>query len=274
MVIRLQERRLKKRKEQTDIDINQEALATGRSLTCKRNCIIAVIICCERTSVSGNRQVSHHTDMEGIKMSLAGISATTTNYAVYEGTSRTSTKAAQEKKETEQTTGAVYEKTPSDSNDKATYSINKQSPEQRAAIVKQMLADQEKRQDQLVNIVNKMLGEQAQKFTEANDDFWATLAKGGFSVDEAAKQKAQEAISEDGYYGVKQTSQRIFDFASALAGDDVEKMKEMQAAFEKGFKQATKAWGRDLPDISNDTHKAVTDLFQGYYDSKNVITED
>ena len=50
--------------------------------------------------------------------------------------------------------------------------------------------------------------------------------------------------SEDGYWGVKQTSQRLFDFASALAGDDVDKMKEMQAAMEKGYKMATKAWGR------------------------------
>ncbi len=37
------------------------------------------------------------------------------------------------------------------------------------------------------------------------------------------------------YYGVKQTSQRLFDFAAALAGDDVDKMKEMQKAMEKGF---------------------------------------
>lgn len=206
-------------------------------------------------------------------MGITGVNATTAAYAAtYQDTANT--KAASEKKETEQTTGAVYEKIPSDSKDKAPYSINKQSAEQRAAIVKQMMADQEKKQNQLVDIVNKMLGEQATKFTEASDDFWATLAKGGFSVDAAAKKEAQEAISEDGYYGVKQTSQRIFDFASALAGDDVEKMKEMQAAFEKGFKQATKAWGRDLPDISNQTYDAVNDLFQGYYDSKNVITED
>lgn len=174
-------------------------------------------------------------------MGLTGVSATTTAYAAYDSTAKTSAKAAAEKKEPEQTSGAVYEKTPSDSKDKAPYSINKQSAEQRAAIVKQMKADQETRQNQLVDIVNKMLGQQAQKFTEANDDFWSTLAKGGFSVDAAAKKQAQEAISEDGYYGVKQTSQRIFDFASALAGDDVEKMKDMQAAFEKGFKQATKS---------------------------------
>lgn len=207
-------------------------------------------------------------------MGIAGVNATNTAYATaYEGTAKTdnNNKAAQAKKETE--TGAVYEKS-STSKDKATYSINKKSPEERAKIVKEMQAMQATKQNQLVDIVNKMLGQQANKFTQASDDFWATLAKGGFSVDAAAKQAAQEAISEDGYYGVKQTSQRIFDFASALAGDDEEKMKEMQAAFEKGFKQATKAWGRDLPSISNDTYNAVTELFDNYYESKKVISEE
>ena len=208
-------------------------------------------------------------------MGITGVNATTAAYAAtYQDTANT--KAASEKKETEQTTGAVYEKTPSDSKDKGIYTSDKlkMTAEQRAEVVKQMKADQEKRQSQLVDLVNKMLGDQAKKFTEASDDFWATLAKGGFSVDAAAKKEAQEAISEDGYYGVKQTSERIFDFASALAGDDVEKMKKMEDAFKKGFKQATKAWGRDLPDISNKTYDAVKDMFSNYYESKNVITDD
>ena len=63
-----------------------------------------------------------------------------------------------------------------------------------------------------------------------SDDIWKFLAKGDFTVDAATKAQAQKDISEDGYYGVKQTSERLFDFASALAGDDVEKMKKMQTA--------------------------------------------
>ena len=87
------------------------------------------------------------------------------------------------------------------------------------------------------------------------------------SVNDAqTKAEAQQAISEDGYWGVKQTSQRIFDFAYALAGDDTEKMKEMQAAVEKGFEQATKSWGRSLPSIAQETHSAIGDLFDSYYE--------
>ncbi|MCI7557656.1 MAG: hypothetical protein MSS86_03365, partial [Lachnospiraceae bacterium] len=76
-----------------------------------------------------------------------------------------------------------------------------------------------------------------------------------------------------GYWGVKQTSQRLFDFASALAGDDVEKMKEMQAAMEKGFKKATKAWGGDLPEICKQTLSAANKLFDDYYASKGEVQE-
>ena len=43
------------------------------------------------------------------------------------------------------------------------------------------------------------------------------------TIDEAAKKKAQEEISEDGYWGVKQTSDRILDFAKALSGNDSSK---------------------------------------------------
>lgn len=206
-------------------------------------------------------------------MSVVGVNATTAAYAAYESTAKTDTKAAEEKKDAASSSGAVYEKSSSDSS-KAPYSINKMSSQDRAAIVEQMKKDQQARQNQLADIVNQMLSKQANSYSKAkDDDIWKVLAKGGYSVDAAAKEEAQKLISEDGYYGVKQTSQRIFDFASALAGDDVEQMKKMQAAFEKGYKQATKAWGRELPSISKETYSAVTKLFDDYYDSKKVISE-
>lgn len=164
---------------------------------------------------------------------------------------------------------AVYEKATQEST-KTPYSINKMSKEDRAALVKQLKADQESRQNSLTNLVSQMLGKQAGVYGIANgdDSIWKIFANGNFTVDEAAKAQAQEDISEDGYWGVKQTSQRLFDFASALAGDDEDKMRQMQSAMEKGFKQATSTWGRDLPDISNQTLDAANKLFEEYYKSK------
>lgn len=203
-----------------------------------------------------------------------GTSIVNNNAEVYSSNYATKTDkktdtSEKKSKITEKTTseGAVYEKTTAEK--KATYSVNKMNADQRAAIVKQMKADLETRTNQLTSIVQEMLGKQADKSGVANgDDIWKFLAEGNYTVDEAAKIKAQEEISEDGYWGVKQTSQRMFDFASALAGDDVDKMKEMQEAMKKGYEQATKAWGKELPDICKDTIAAADKLFDDYYASK------
>lgn len=166
--------------------------------------------------------------------------------------------------------GVVYDKSneTSNSSKKATYSVNKMSADDRAALVKQLKADQESRQQQLTSLVQQMMTKQATTYANAND-MWKFLAKGDFTVDAQTKLQAQKDIAEDGYYGVQQTADRLFDFASALAGDDVDKMKKMQTAMQKGFDQATKAWGQKLPDISQKTMDAANKKFEEYYKSKN-----
>ncbi len=161
--------------------------------------------------------------------------------------------------------GAVYEPGKGEEK-KATYSSNKKSAADRAAIVEQMKKDLANRKNQLSDLVSQMLSKQAG--TSKLADLFTPDKLRNVSAEDIAK--AKDDISEDGYWGVKQTSQRLFDFASALAGDDVEKMKEMQAAMEKGFKQATKAWGQELPGICKDTLNAANKLFDDYYASKNV----
>ena len=169
--------------------------------------------------------------------------------------------------------GAVYEKS-SQNLQKATYSVNKMSKEDREALVRKLQSALEQQQSQLVSLVNKTLAGQAGIFGKANgndnNSIWRTLASGNFTVDAATKAQAQKDISEDGYFGVKQTSQRLFDFASALAGDDVEKMKKMQSAMEKGFKQAEKTWGGSLPAICRETMNAAGKMFEDYYKSKET----
>ena len=171
------------------------------------------------------------------------------------------TKPAEETKSAEE--GAVYEKS-AEPEKKATYSINKMSAEDRAALVEKLKQEELNRRNQLTELVRKMFSDQA-GVSKLSDLFTPENLKNVSAEDIA---KAKEDVSEDGYWGVKQTSQRLFDFASALAGDDVEKMKEMQKAMEKGFKQATKAWGDDLPDICQETLSAANKLFEDYYASK------
>lgn len=160
--------------------------------------------------------------------------------------------------------GDVYEKgTVADK--KVTYSINKMNASDRAALVEKMKQDFANRQKQLSSLVIQMLSKQAGT-SKLADMFSPDNLMNVSAMDIA---KAKEDISEDGYWGVKQTSQRLFDFACALAGDDVEKMKKMQSAIEEGFEQATKSWGQELPDICKDTMSAVNKLFDDYYASKS-----
>lgn len=213
-------------------------------------------------------------------MSVIGINTTNDTYAAYNTSStkteEESSKVTEEKKsEAASSEGAVYEKSDSEAESKSPYKVNKMSSEERAALVKQLKADQANRQAQLLSIVKDMMSKQAQTYGNANN-MWQFLAKGNFTVDAETKLQAQKDIAEDGYYGVSQTAQRIFDFASALAGDDVDQMKKMQEAFEKGFKQAEKIWGGEgkLPSISYQTQDKVNSLFDEYYKSKEKITED
>ncbi len=148
---------------------------------------------------------------------------------------------------------------------------NKMSDSERASLVQSLKADLDNQMARFTNMMTQMFQKQGITGMSAQgDDMWRRIASGNFTVDAQTKAEAQQAISEDGYWGVKQTSQRIFDFAYALAGDDPEKMKEMQAAVEKGFEQATKSWGKALPSISQDTHSAIGDLFDSYYEKAGV----
>ena len=196
-------------------------------------------------------------------MSDLNIASDVCVYPSYQASTTAKTEADKPAKESATEAGAVYEKSGQTAK-KATYSINKMSAEDRAALVQQLKADQEARQSQLSSLVSQMLTGQAGVAKLANL-FKPENMKNVTAADIA---KAKEDISEDGYYGVKQTSQRLFDFAAALAGDDVEKMKEMQAAMEKGFKMATKSWGEELPGICQDTMAAANKLFEDYYASK------
>ena len=198
-------------------------------------------------------------------MNVNGISNQTNTYAAYKSTEQKAAATETEGKQTE--VSAVYE--PSAETEKTNTVTTKQKNE---AIISRLKADAEARTQQLQQLVQQMISKQGNAYGQAND-MWKFLASGNFTVDAQTKAQAQADIAEDGYWGVKQTSERIFDFAKALSGGDMDKMKEMQAAFEKGFKQATKTWGKELPQISQDTRSAVNKMFEDFYAGDQKDTE-
>ncbi len=206
-------------------------------------------------------------------MSVTGLGSADVNRIFPEYNSNPVNNQAEAKAEEKKTneTGAVYEKTPDA--DKTPVVDSKMV--QNTALIAKLKADQEQHLQQLTDIVQKMMTGQGKAFSIANEDdsIWKYLASGEFTVDELAKKKAQEDISEDGYWGVKQTSDRILDFAKALSGDDPTKAQELLDAFDKGYKQATGEWGRDLPDISKQTYDAVHKKFEEWANSVNDVTQ-
>ena len=190
-------------------------------------------------------------------MSLNGVNS---NYQAYETNTVSGSDKKVSTKEISKTTAysgvaATYEH--ASQSEGLVAAVNKKASN--ASIVAQLKADQETRMAQMQSLVTKMFSKQGITIGTA-DDMWKALAGGNFTADADTIAQAKEDISENGYWGVKQTSERIFSFAQALAGDE---------AFEKGFKEATKTWGKKLPDISQNTRDAVLKKFDDYFAGKN-----
>lgn len=205
-------------------------------------------------------------------MGVTGISSTVSDaYAAVttEASAAAETSAASEASnaaETESTSTSTTAATEAAVYDKTTL-----SEDDRKTIVDQLKADQEKREAQLTSLVQDMLSKQTNAFGAANN-ILRFLASGNYTVDEETQKKAQEDISEDGYWGVEQTSDRIVSFATALAGNDADALEEMREAFLKGYEQAEDAWGGELPEISQKTYDAVLEKIDSLLESMRGST--
>lgn len=82
---------------------------------------------------------------------------------------------------------------------------------------------------------------------------------GGSSADIATMtpEDAKKLVAEDGYWGVKQTSERIFKQAVAISGNDPTRIDKVKEGILTGFGMARTALGSALPDISAKTLDAV-----------------
>ncbi len=119
---------------------------------------------------------------------------------------------------------------------------------------------------QMQNLVNQLLGGKTEGITQTLADTYRQLAE---AADPETIEQAKKDIAEDGEWGVEKTSERMFEMAKALSGDDPTKADEMIAAVKKGFKQATEAWGEDMPEISQKTVDATIKKLEEWRDGLN-----
>ena len=185
-------------------------------------------------------------------MSVNGVTGYSADYSNYDSTAKSAKSEEQAKNSQKNSSGVTYS--------------SKMTDSERAEVVAKLKSDSQRQVDSFKSMVQDMFQKQGLA-VKNSDDMWSMLASGNYTVDQATADKAKSLISEDGYWGVDQTSDRIFEMAKALSGGDEEGMNKMLAAFEKGYKQATKSWGRELPDISKQTYDAVQQKFKDYQNS-------
>ena len=195
---------------------------------------------------------------------INSVNPTTNSYQTSQASKKVSETADKTTTTDKTETGVVYEK--SSQTDKNT--VTKKTDYK---MVEKLKADAKQRTSQLRSLVEKMMTKQGTAIANA-DSMWSFLAEGNFTVDEETQKQAQADIAEDGYWGVEQTSDRILDFAKALSGNDPEKADLLIDAFKKGFDDATKSWGKDLPDISKRTYDAVLEKFDKWKNGSTTET--
>lgn len=123
----------------------------------------------------------------------------------------------------------------------------------------------EEKTAQLQSLVEKMFLKQGEKFTtlsEALED----IRDGIIDISPEDAVAAAQDIDEDGYWGVKQTSDRLFSFAKALANDDPKMADILIDVLVAGYDEATKQWGDELPDICKQTLEATKTKLRNWRD--------
>lgn len=98
----------------------------------------------------------------------------------------------------------------------------------------------------------------------------AAMAGEPVEVDEETQAEARALIAEDGYWGIEQTSERIFQMAVANAGGDMNKLDQIKSAIDKGFEMAKEAFGGSLPEISMSTYDAVMEKLDAWAGENNA----
>lgn len=105
-------------------------------------------------------------------------------------------------------------------------------------------------------MVETLLGKQAER--QGLAEGWSIR---DIEITDEMRAEAEEMVAEGGYFSVEETASRILDFAVALTGGDPAQIDVMRNAVQRGFDQAERMFGREMPEITRETHAAVLNGF-------------
>ena len=144
-----------------------------------------------------------------------------------------------------------------------------------ASVLDQLQQEAEANEQTFLNLMIQALSASNDKLQGWLDSGTGILNFGGVKIDAARfalpevatnAEDAAKAVADGGAWSVDAVAGRIFDMATAIAGNDPEKLSTMRAAIEEGFKQAGATWKSatgidDMPDITKKTQEEINRRF-------------
>ena len=82
----------------------------------------------------------------------------------------------------------------------------------------------------------------------------------GKPITELTPDEAKQLVSEDGFFGITQTSDRVANFVFSFAENDLELLQKGREGIIQGFEEAKKMFGGELPEISYKTQERTLSL--------------
>lgn len=181
------------------------------------------------------------------------------------------------------TIGEAYEVEISDAAKAAQQKADTETVDDATSESKGLSADQVRYlQDSIQMSQQTMLNMMIQALTDSNDKLQGWLDEGigklnfdgvqidasRFGMPEVATnpEDAAKAVADGGDWSVDAVASRIFDLASAIAGNDADKLATMRAAVEEGFSQAGVTWNNytgldEMPEITSKTYDEIMSRF-------------
>lgn len=145
-------------------------------------------------------------------------------------------------------------------------STRKDTLEISAQSIEELKSEYERQANDFKDMLRKMITRQS----TVNGGITATHFNFSFGVNldiehtgETTDSNALSGLGEDDYWGAEKTANRIFDFATSLAGDNDELLSTLKDAVQEGFRQVENMFGGEgkLPSVCYDTLDRINELF-------------
>lgn len=152
---------------------------------------------------------------------------------------------------TPEKTAGVYGKPAASAKSASKDNVEEKTNKANAEEIQKLWAEADRATQNLRDMVEQLLKSQGKTFNDV------LYGKADLKVDDETRKAAQLAISEDGECGIQAVSDRIVSFAKAISSNNPEKYDELMGAIDKGFEQAKRALGGELPEICQKTYDEI-----------------